>query len=91
LDLNNDGKYSVFNGDKTKSGLAAAAASKSNVPLEATAPNGCGILEAMPSGAPATGGGSTAGIEAAGFLALGVAAVVAAGGTFAFATRKIRK
>jgi hypothetical protein len=67
--------------------LPAAAQSKPSdlvpsLPLAATSPALCGTLTAsqmsgMPSGAAATGGGSTAGIEDQGLLALGGGLVVA--------------
>jgi hypothetical protein len=51
-----------------------------SLPLAATSPALCGSLMTMPSGAPQTGSGSTAGPEALGLFALGGGLLAAAGG-----------
>lgn len=62
------------------------------LPLAATAPALCGTLvaaqmAAVPLGAPATGGGSTAGTQDTGLIALGGASIVAAAGMLAYRRR----
>jgi hypothetical protein len=89
LDLNGNGKYDVFGSNKnlTKSALADLAGVSDSFPLEGTAPASCGVLTAMPSGAPETGSGSTAGLENGDLFAIGGAAIVAAGATLALRKR----
>jgi hypothetical protein len=72
--------------DPAKTGKAGLAKSDlvPALPLAATSPALCGILvasqmTAVPSGAPATGGGSTSGIQDVGLLVLGGALVAGAG------------
>ncbi|HEV7209056.1 MAG TPA: hypothetical protein VGN54_09980 [Mycobacteriales bacterium] len=65
----------------------AAGTSKSEIPgttalpLAATAPALCGALVASPTGAVATGGGGTAGLQDPALLALGGGLLLAAGGS----------
>lgn len=75
---------------------AKAQAEKSDLvpalPLAATSPALCGSLTAsqmsqVPTGAPATGGGSTSGTQNGEVLLLGGGLVLAAGGTFALRKR----
>lgn len=69
---------SEIGGDKAKYDGSAKSSLDPSLPLEATAPNACGVLTAMPVGGAATGTGSTAGIEDKGLLALGGASIIAA-------------
>jgi LPXTG-motif cell wall-anchored protein len=93
LDLNGDGQYDIF-GNTTKeknastSALAKAAGMTDPFPLEGTAPASCGVLTAMPTGAPETGSGSTAGMENTDLLAMGGAALIAAGAVFGLRKRE---
>lgn len=78
---------SEIGGDKTKYDGSAKSSLDPSLPLEATAPNSCGVLTAMPNGAPATGSGSTTGIENKGLLAIGGATLVAAGASLVLSRR----
>jgi hypothetical protein len=73
---------------------SAAGSSKSelvpSLPLAATSPALCGQLVAA-TGAPATGGGSTAGAQDTGLLVLGGAGVAAAGGVLALRRRSLAR
>jgi hypothetical protein len=73
---------------------SAASTSKSelvpSLPLAATSPALCGQLVAA-SGAPATGGGSTAGTQDTGLLALGGASLAAAGGVLVLRRRSLAR
>lgn len=70
---------SEIGGDKAKYDGDAKSSLDKSLPLEATAPNSCGKLVAMPVGGAATGIGSTAGIEDKGLFAVGGVAVLFAG------------
>ncbi len=65
-----------------------------SLPLAATSPALCGTLTAsqmaMPNGAAATGGGSTAGVEDAGVLATGAGLIAAGAAAGAMAMRRRR-
>jgi hypothetical protein len=71
---------------------SAAGTSKSelvpSLPLAATSPALCGQLVAA-TGAPATGGGSTAGTQDTGLIVLGGAGLAAAGGVLAYRRRSL--
>jgi hypothetical protein len=54
-----------------------------SLPLAATSPALCGVLNSMPSGGVATGNGSTSGVEDMGMFALGGGLLVAGGALFA--------
>lgn len=74
-------------GDKAKYDGTAKSELDSSLPQEATAPNACGKLTAMPVGGASTGGGSTAGIEDAGLIAAGTSAVALAGAALYYSRR----
>lgn len=76
-----------ISGDKTKYDGTAKSELDKSLPLEATAPNACGKLTAMPVGGASTGAGSTAGTENEAMFAVGGAAL-AAGGTSLFLRRR---
>lgn len=59
-----------------------------SLPLAATSPALCGVLNAMPSGGVATGNGSTSGIEDAGLLA-GGGGLLAAAGWLLFSRKRV--
>lgn len=69
---------SEIGGDKTKYDGDAKSSLDKSLPLEATAPNACGVLTAMPVGGAATGTGSTAGVESKALLALGGGSIIVA-------------
>ena len=81
----------VVHGDDPTKLPAAAQSEKSelvpSLPLAATAPTLCGPLQAMPAGAAATGGGSTAGIEDGALIGVGALALLGAGGAMAYRRR----
>lgn len=63
------------------------------LPIAATAPAACGVVNtsqmgAMPSGGVATGGGSTSGLEAPWLFGIGGVALLAAGGTVLLTRRR---
>lgn len=63
------------------------------LPIAATAPAACGVVQEsqmsqMPSGGVDTGGGSTSGVEAPWLFGLGGAALLAAGGTIVLSSRR---
>jgi hypothetical protein len=60
-----------------------------SLPLAATSPALCGALTAMPSGAPVTGGGSTAGTQDLGLFGLGGALVLGGAGTLFYRRRRV--
>lgn len=60
----------------------------SSLPLAATAPALCGQLTTMPSGAPATGGGGTAGLEHDGLFSVGGALMLGGLGFAGIAYRR---
>ena len=78
----------VVHGDDPSKLPSAAQSEKSelvpSLPLAATSPALCGALKAMPAGAAATGGGSTAGIEDGALAGLGAVALLGAGGALAY-------
>lgn len=59
-----------------------------SLPLAATSPALCGVVNAMPAGGVATGTGSTAGVEDTGILALGGGLLVAGFASGALAARR---
>lgn len=61
-----------------------------SLPLAATTPALCGEVNAMPTGAPDTGAGSTSGTDNLGLLAMGGGLMAAAGVAFAYRRRGIR-
>ncbi len=61
----------------------------SSLPMAATAPAICGVLEAMPAGAAQTGAGGTAGLQDAGFMVLG-GGMLLGSGAFALAAYRRR-
>jgi hypothetical protein len=66
-------------GDKTKYDGEQKSALNKDLPREATVPAACGKLTSMPNGGVGTGLGSTDGVEHGAFLAIGGAAILAAG------------
>jgi hypothetical protein len=87
----------VVHGDDPSTLSTQAQGEKSDLvpslPLAATSPALCGVVKAsqmssMPSGAAATGGGSTAGIQDEGLLAMGGALVAAGAAAGAVALRR---
>ena len=81
----------VVHGDDPSKLPSAAQSEKSelvpSLPLAATSPALCGALQAMPAGAAATGGGSTAGIEDGALIGVGALALLGAGGALAYRRR----
>jgi hypothetical protein len=81
----------VVHGLDPATAAPAAATKKSelvpSLPLAATSPALCGVLTAMPAGAPATGGGSTAGSQDLGLFGLGGALVLGGAGTLFYRRR----
>lgn len=81
----------VVHGDDPSKLPSAAQSEKSelvpSLPLAATSPALCGALQAMPAGAAATGGGSTAGIEDGALIGVGAVALLGAGGALAYRRR----
>jgi hypothetical protein len=75
--------------------LLPAAPAATNAAVPATAGNGSGAgfgqVSQVPSGAVATGGGNTAGVEHAGEFTLGGLALLAAGGAGVVAARSRRR
>lgn len=80
IDINGNGSYDNDDGQGTSS-------LDDSLPLEATAPAACGMFTSVPTGAAQTGDGGTSGIENIGMLSLGVAAVIGAGGLYAYRQR----
>lgn len=93
IDYTGDGKYSP---ETAPSPLAVAALGEeqgSSIPLEGTAPYGCGVVTAaqvddVPEGEVEAGGGATDGIEYLGLLTLGGVAAAGAGVTLAVRHRR---
>lgn len=82
IDINGNGSYDNDDGQGTSS-------LDDSLPLEATAPAACGMFTIVPTGAAQTGDGGTSGIENIGLLSLGVAAVIGAGGLYAYRQRTV--
>ncbi len=82
----------VVHGLNPATAAPAATTKKSDLvpslPLAATSPALCGVLMAMPSGAPVTGGGSTAGLQDRGLFGLGGALVLGGAVTLLYRRRR---
>lgn len=84
LDLNDNGEYDAEAGQSSLD---------PSLPLEATAPATCGMVEGsnikdLPEGGVETGDGSTAGVESAGLIGLGGASLAAAAGGLVLMRRR---
>lgn len=82
----------VVHGLDPATAAPAATSSKSelipSLPLAATSPALCGVLTSMANGAPATGGGSTSGMQDVGLFGLGGALLVGGAGMFVYRKRQ---
>ncbi len=84
LDLNDNGEYDAEAGNSSLD---------PSLPLEATAPATCGMVEGsnikdLPEGGVETGDGSTSGVESAGLIGLGGASIAAAAGGLVLLRRR---